>query len=86
MGRTVAAYSWQIEHIEQRLADFRRALRREDQKRLDELLRYARFHVTSGVMASFPSASDAMFWSILLEQQRKIEELEKTVSSRAAKG
>lgn len=79
MGRTILPYSWQIENTEQRLRNFRKALRKEDQENLDRLMRYARFHVTSGVMGSFPHTQDAMFWSILLEQERTIATLKERI-------
>lgn len=70
MGRTVAAYSWQIEKVRERFRKFRQALRREDQKLFDDLMLFAKLHVQAGVMTSSPNPADTVFLSILLEQQR----------------
>lgn len=76
MGRTVAPYSWQIEVVRHRFAKFRRSLRRADQALFDALMRYAKVHVQAGVMASYPNPADPVFLSIVLEQERRIADLE----------
>ncbi len=72
MGRTVAAYSWQIEKVRERFRKFRQTLRREDQKLFDELMLFAKLHVQAGVMAASPNPADSVFLAILLEQQRML--------------
>jgi hypothetical protein len=75
MGRTVAAYSWQIEKVRDRFRKFRSSLRREDQHLFDDLMLYAKLHVQAGVMASFPNPSDPVMLSILIEQQRQLNSM-----------
>ena len=81
MGRTIAPYSIQMEMVEHRFSKFRRALRKQDQELADDLFRYAKFHVQAGVMAANPNPADSMLFAMLLEQQRKIRELESQVKA-----
>ncbi len=82
MGRTVAAYSWQLEKVRDRFRKFRASLRKEDQRLFDDLMLHARLHVQAGVMASFPNPSDPVLLSILLEQQRQINALKRELEKK----
>ena len=77
MGRTVAAYSWQLEKVRDRFRKFRVSLRREDQHLFDDLMLYAKLHVQAGVMAAFPNPSDPVMLSILIEQQRQLSRMKR---------
>ena len=77
MGRTVAAYSWQLEKVRDRFRKFRASLRREDQHLFDDLMLYAKLHVQAGVMAAFPNPSDPVMLSMLIEQQRQLSRMKR---------
>ncbi|MBL8019353.1 MAG: hypothetical protein JNM27_06790 [Leptospirales bacterium] len=73
MGRTHLPYSMQIELIDSRLKNLRRALRKEDQKVFDRLLRYARMQIQAGAMASNPNPFDSMALTMLIELQKQLD-------------
>ena len=59
------------------LAEFRRALRREDQSHLDRrLFESARLHLQAGVYASNPWPMESVFLSMLLEHQKALSALQ----------
>jgi len=72
MGRTIPAYSIQLEILEKRLGSFRRGLRKEDQDILDDILRWGKSQVQSGALASCPNPSDPVFFSALIELKRDL--------------
>ncbi len=76
MGRTIQPYSIQLERMRDRFSKFRRSLRREDQEIFDEMFRFAKANVQAGVMAAAPNPMDSILLSILLEQQRQIQQLQ----------
>lgn len=78
MGRTLLAYSIQIDLVNERFKEFRRGLRKQDQKHFDTLIRYAKKQLQAGVMASSPNPFDSMAMSMFIELQRQIDELKKT--------
>lgn len=67
----------QMEEVNARLRDFRRALRREDQLVLDRLLKWAKEELQAGVMAADPDPFHSMFLSIMVRQQRELDELKR---------
>lgn len=73
MGRTILAYSQQLEILEKRLGSFRRGLRKDDQRIFDDILRWGKTQVQSGVLASSPNPSDPVFFSALIEMKRELE-------------
>lgn len=79
MGRTVASFTQVIYREEEEWRRFRRALRKEDRELLDRLFAYARIHAAecsySGRLVPF----DAMLMCMLLEQEKRIDALEKRV-------
>jgi len=86
MGRTLKPYSMQMDLVEERFKNFRRALRKEDQKIFDELIHAARLQAQAGVMASAPNPFDSMAMAMLIEMRRenrilesRLEALEETV-------
>jgi hypothetical protein len=60
--------------------DYRRALTPEEKKIFDKILDYARIHADAGSMAARPVLSEFLFFSIMLEQEKKIEDLEERTS------
>jgi len=85
MGRTVLAYSLQLQLLEKRNKGFRRALRKEDQKIFDNLLRMGKMQVQAGVMASNPNPTDSLFFSILIELKKEIEILKRDLEIKEQK-
>lgn len=82
MGRTVLAYSMQLEILEKRLGAFRRGLRREDQELFDDILRAGKNQVQSGVLASCPNPSDPVFFAALIELKRELNEQKRCLDER----
>lgn len=76
MGRTNPTYRDTLQAIEERWADFRRALRRQGQPRFDQLFEYARKHAdASGLLNHQQPVLPALF-SIDLEQEARLDEHE----------
>ena len=79
MGRTVLPYSQIIEREYADWKKFRRGLRREDQAVLDRLFDLARLHVQAGVYASRPWPLETILVSILIEQEKALQLLQREV-------
>jgi hypothetical protein len=58
---------------------FRRGLRKEDQDALDELFRAARLQLASSAYAARPIPFESIAMSMLVSQQRVIQELRERV-------
>ena len=80
MGRTVPSFRPALEMEIETWKDFKRALNPKDKELFDKILDYARVHADAGSMAARPLLSEFFFASIALEQEKKIEELEKRLS------
>jgi len=76
MGRTIATFHQLIEQTQARFAPYRRALRREDQQVFDELFARVKYYAASGSMEAGWEPLDAIFLSMLLEQQKRLRALE----------
>ena len=57
----------------------RENLSEHDKKVFDQLIQYVRKHGDAGSLAARPLLSEVVFFSIALEQQKKIKILEKTI-------
>jgi hypothetical protein len=68
-----------LEGIIEELSSFRRALRGEDRNAFDSLMNKAREHASSCTVAPLLDPKEAMFLSILLEQQKEINSLRETL-------
>lgn len=79
MGRTVPAFRPALEHEIESWKDFKRALRPEDQKVFDKLMNFARIHADAGSLSARPMLSEILFISFAIEQEKKIELLEKKI-------
>jgi uncharacterized coiled-coil protein SlyX len=80
MGRTILPLSQMLAEHEQRLTKFRRALRAEDQQAFDALFEQARLHIQAAVYAANPDPAEAFFLSMLIENWKLIDRLEKRVA------
>ncbi|MBI4714565.1 MAG: hypothetical protein HY760_01225 [Nitrospirae bacterium] len=81
MGRTLATSTMLLEQERARWRKFRRALRKEDQAILDELLDDVRRHVQAQAYASWATPYEAMLVSMLLEDRKRIRRLEEIVAA-----
>lgn len=88
MGRTNLTYRDALRAIEERWTDFRRALRRHDQSRYDQLFAYAWEHADASGLLNHQNPVLPAFLSIDLEQEarldtheERIEELEAIVET-----
>jgi hypothetical protein len=89
MGRTNPTYRDALRAIEERWADFRRALRRRDQPRFDKLFEYARKHADASGLLNHQNPLLPALLSIDLEQEarlddhdERLEELERVLEDR----
>ena len=76
MGRTNPTYRDALRAIEDRWHDFRRALRRRDQPRFDQLFAYARKHADASGLLNHQSPLLPALLSIDLEQESRLDEHE----------
>ncbi len=79
MGRTVPSFRNLLEDIIRELSVFRRALRGEDKNAFDSLMNKAREHASSCTIAPALEPMDAIFLSILVEQQKELNSLQEAV-------
>lgn len=76
MGRTLATTNQIILDEQREFADFRRTLRREDQKYFDTLFALARQHTAAISQATHALPFEAVLLAMLIEQQRQLERLQ----------
>jgi len=74
MGRTNPTNRDALQGIETRWADFRRALRRRDQPRFDQLFAYAREHADASGLLNHQNPLLPALISIDLEQEARLED------------
>ena len=75
MGRTVPSFRMLLEGIIEDLTIFRRALRGEDKDAFDNLMNKARAYASSCTVTPMLEPMDAVFLSILVEQEKEINSL-----------
>src|SRR3990170_3461206 len=80
MGRTVPSFRMLLEGIIEDLSVFRRALRGEDRLAFDSLMNKARAHASSCTVAPLLEPMDAVFLSILVEQEKEINALREAIT------
>ena len=73
MGRTNPTYRDALQAIEERWQDFRRALRRRDQPRFDQLFTYAREHADASGLLNHQNPLLPALLSIDLEQESRLD-------------
>jgi hypothetical protein len=81
MGRTIPSFRMLLEGIIEELSAFRRALRGQDKLAFDSLMNKARVHASSCTVAPLLDPMEAMFLSILVEQQKEIHSLREALSN-----
>jgi hypothetical protein len=79
MGRTVPTFRAALEDAIGRWDGYRRALRQDERKAFDRMMDACRLHSSASGQAARPDPMEAMFMSILLEHQRRLEALEAKV-------
>jgi len=91
MGRTNPTYRDALRAVEERWTEFRRALRRRDQPRFDQLFEYAREHADASGLLNHQNPLLPALLSIDLEQEsrldaheERLEELERALKQREA--
>ena len=72
MGRTVPSFRMLLEEMIAELSVFRKALHGEDKDAFDDIMNKARKHASSCTVAPTLDPMDAVFLSILIEQQKEI--------------
>ena len=77
MGKTVASYRMALDRELQRWSGFARALRKEDRIVFDQLMDACRNYASAGSNATRPILFEPMVMSILLQQQKELNRLEK---------
>jgi hypothetical protein len=77
MGRTLPTFNTYLEQEMTQWAPYRRALRKEEKPAFDRLFIFAKRHMAEAAFVARPIPFDAMLISILLEQAKAIEALER---------
>ncbi len=77
MGRTNPTFRDELDALRGDWEDYRRCLRRSDQERFDSLFDSARGHADACSHLNPHDPMPAVLFSMLLEQQRRIEEIER---------
>jgi hypothetical protein len=80
MGRTIPSFRMLLEGIIGELSDFRRALRGDDRAAFDSLMNKARIHASSCTVVPTLDPMEAIFLSILVEQEKEICSLREVLS------
>lgn len=75
MGRTLPSITQAFLQEQQSLAKFRRALRLEDQRALDDILAAARQHLAAAAYASHLLPFEVMLLAMLVEEHKEVMRL-----------
>lgn len=75
MGKTLPPFSQLIAQERRRWAPFKRALPKADREAFDRLFDCAKLQVQAGVMVSRPWAFETIVMAVLLEHEKRIEQL-----------
>jgi len=81
MGKTLESFRIALEGEINRWSGFARALRKPDREAFDELMDMCRTYASESGNATNPIVFEPMVMSILLGQQRRIQELEKKLKA-----
>ena len=81
MGRTVVSYNSWIAQEKEGWSKFRRALRKEDREALDRLFDYAKLHAAEAGYAARLYPFETLLIAMLLEHEKKIQELERRLAA-----
>lgn len=81
MGRTLPSITNAFLHEQQSLTRFRRALRREDQRALDDLLAASRHHLAAAAYASHLLPFEVMLLAMLVEEHKEMRRLQQRLEA-----
>jgi hypothetical protein len=81
MGKTLPPFSQLIEYERRRWAPFKRSLPKADQAAFDRLFDCAKLHIQAGGMLSRPLAFKTIVMAVLLEQEKRVEQLLKRLEA-----
>ena len=81
MGRTVPTFTNLIDAELASWSKFRRGLRKDDQEIFDGIFRAAKLHLAENFYAMRAVPFESMMMSIIMEQQKTIQRLEKEVET-----
>jgi hypothetical protein len=81
MGRTLPSITQAFLQEQQSLARFRRALRREDQRALDDLLAASRHHLAAAAYASHLLPFEVMLLAMLVEEHKEVQRLRRLLET-----
>lgn len=81
MGRTIASATQTWIEEEKALGRFMRALRKEDQRAMAELINLSRLHIAEASYASNLYPMDIYLISMLLETFKRLRRMENTLST-----
>jgi hypothetical protein len=85
MGKTLPPFSQLIEAERRRWVPFKRALPKADQAAFDRLFDCAKLHIQAGVMVSHPWPFETIVMAVLLEHEKRINQLLGTLYSSRGK-
>ena len=77
MGRTLPSITQAFLQEQEALSRFRRALRRNDQFALDDLLASARQHLAAAAYAAHPLPLETFLLAMLLEEHKQVMRLQR---------
>jgi hypothetical protein len=80
LGRTNPTFRNVLEAVKSRWGDYRRALRRRDQARFDQLFEYADAHADAAGYLNNDDPMEPILVSMLLEQEKRLAELEARIA------
>lgn len=86
MGRTLPSITQAFLAEQESLGRFRRALRREDQLALDDLLASARHHLAAAAYASHLLPFETLLLAMLVEEHKHVLDLQRQLEDWIAAG
>ena len=84
MGRTLPSITQAFLQEQEALTRFRRALRRNDQFALDDLLASARQHLAAAAYAAHPLPFETFLLAMLLEEHKRVMRLQRLLEDLVA--
>jgi hypothetical protein len=81
LGKTVPSYRVALEYEVQRWSSFKRALRQDEREVFDQLMDICRNYASAASCATRPVLFEAMVMTILLDQQKIMNQLEKKLQA-----
>lgn len=81
MGRTLPTFNFWLEGERESWRAFRRALRHEDREAFDRIFALAKRHMAEAASVARPVPFDSLVMSVLLEQQKQIEDQRREIET-----